>query len=277
MAVLFAALASVLFGAADFMGGVAARRAPAASIVFASHLAGLAVAVLAVPLFGGDAGPADLLWGAAGGLSGAWALVIFYHGLATTRVAVIAPVAAVVGTMLPVLFGLWTGERPAALDWAGVVVAFPAFLLLGSGEGPTGRATTRRAVVLGILVGIGFGCFSIFLSRTAPGSGMWPLVPTRAASLVAIAVCAPLLRMPLLPPRRIRPFAGLIGAIDMSANVLFLLAIRRGLLSLVSVVMALYPAVTVVGARLVFGEQIHRPQMVGLGLAAISVSLIAVG
>jgi drug/metabolite transporter (DMT)-like permease len=277
MAVLLAAFSSVLFGAADFMGGVAARRAPAVSIVFASHLAGLAVVAVSIPLFGGEAEPGDLLWGAAAGVSGAWALAIFYHGLANTRVAVIAPVAAVVGTMLPVLFGLWTGERPAALDWAGVAVAFPAFLLLGSGHGPAGRTTTRQAAVLGVLVGIGFGLFAIFLSQTDPASGMWPLAPARVASLAVIALGAPLLRTPLLPETAILPFAALVGVIDMAANVLFLLAVRRGLLSLVSVVIALYPAVTVIGARLVFDERIHRLQLLGLALAAISVSLLAAG
>jgi len=277
MAVLLAAFSSVLFGTADFMGGVAARRASAVSIVFASHLAGLAVVAASIPAFGGEAGPDDLLWGAAAGASGAWALALFYHGLATTRVAVIAPVAAVVGTMLPVLFGLWAGERPAAAAWAGVAVAFPAFVLLGSGHGTAGRAATRRAATLGVLVGVGFGLFSIFLSRTGADSGMWPLVPARAASLAAIAVGAPFLRAPLLPPAAILPFAALVGTIDMSANILFLLAVRRGLLALVSVVIALYPAVTVIGARLVFRERIHRPQVAGLALAAVSVSLIAVG
>jgi drug/metabolite transporter (DMT)-like permease len=277
MAVLLAALSSVLFGAADFMGGVAARRAPAVSIVFASQLAGLAVVAVSIPVFGGEARPADLLWGAAAGVSGAWALAAFYHGLATTRVAVIAPVAAVVGTMLPVLFGLWTGERPAAAAWVGVAVAFPAFPLLGAGHGTAGRATARRAAVLGIVVGIGFGLFAIFLSRSDPASGMWPLAPARVASLAAIAVGAPLLGAPLLPQAGILRFAALIGVIDMSANILFLLAVRRGLLSLVSVVIALYPAVTVLGARLVFREPIHRPQIAGLALAAVSVTLIAAG
>jgi drug/metabolite transporter (DMT)-like permease len=277
MAVLLAACSSVLFGAADFMGGVAARRAPAVSIVFASHLAGLAVVGLAIPLFGGEAAPGDLLWGAAAGVSGAWALVIFYHGLATTRVAVIAPVAAVVGTLLPVLFGVAIGERPAPADWAGVAVAFPAFVLLGATGDEADRAVIRRGALLGILVGVGFGLFSILLSRTDPGSGMWPLAPARVASLAAVAVGVPFLRAPLLPAKGILPFAALVGVVDMSANVLFLLAVRRGLLSLVAVVIALYPAVTVIGARLVFRERIHRLQIAGLALAAVSVALIAGG
>jgi drug/metabolite transporter (DMT)-like permease len=130
---------------------------------------------------------------------------------------------------------------------------------------------------MGVLVGIGFGLFSIFLSRTGPDSGMWPLVPARVASLAAVAIGGLLLGLPLIPRAGVRAVAAFVGVIDMLANVLFLLAVRRGLLSLVAVVIALYPAVTVIGARLVFREPIYRSQLAGLALAAASVSLIAAG
>lgn len=279
MPVLFAAVASAMFGVADFIGGVATRRAAAVSVVVGSQLAGLVVVAVAAPLAGGTAGRADLMWGAAAGLSGAGAIAAFYHAIATTRVGVAAPVGAVVSTLLQVVFGLAVGERPAPIAWLGVALALPAVVLITAGgdRSDAGRAVTRRALVLGTVTGIGFGLFGVFISRTGDDTGLWPLLGARGASILLMAAVAIWLGRPLLPGRAVAGMAAVAGSMDMTANVFYLLSIRRGLLSLVSVVLSLYPAVTLLLARSVLGERVVVVQGAGLILAVAGVSLIAVG
>jgi len=279
---LLAAFASVTFGVADFVGGFASRRVAAVTVVAGSQLVALVAIVAAAPLFSDGAPPAsDLAWGFGAGMAGAVALAVFYHALATTRIGVAAPVAAVVSTLAPVLFGIITGERPAPLAWVGMLLALPAVLLLpASGrehvDDPSGTRG-QRAAYLGAIAGLGFGMFGILISRTASESGMWPLAGARIGSLALMAILVPLVKVRFLPDRAAWPTVAAAGILDMSANMLFLIAVRQELLSLVAVIMSFYPVSTMLLARIVFGERTVRRQLAGLALAAVAVTLIALG
>jgi drug/metabolite transporter (DMT)-like permease len=251
----------------------------AVTVVAGSQAVALVAIVAAAPLFS-DGAPAvaDLAWGFGAGMAGAVGLAVFYHALATTRIGVAAPVASVVSTLVPVVFGIMTGERPAPLAWVGMLLALPAMLLLpASGSADPSGARGHRAAYLGAVAGFGFGMFGILISRTASESGMWPLAGARIGSLALMAVLIPLMRARFLPRRDAWPTIAAAGILDMSANVLFLIAVRRELLSLVAVIMAFYPASTMVLARIVLGERTVRRQLAGLALAAVAVTLIAVG
>jgi len=277
MPLFLAGLASLTFGIADFAGAVAARRAHTVTVVLGSHVVAFALVLAAAPLFGGGAPPAaDLGWGVLGGVAGSIGLAVFYHALATTRVGVAAPMASVVGTLVPVVFGIAVGERPEALAWVGMVLALPAmvFLPATSSADPHGRAG-HRAALLGAVAGLGFGLFGIFISRTGASSGLWPLASARVGSLVLMVILAGTMRVPRLPTDRAQWVpATTAGVLDITANVFFLLAVREELLSLVAVIMAFYPASTILLARLVFGERTVARQAVGLGFAAAAVTLI---
>lgn len=279
MPLLLAALASVTFGVADFVGGFASRRTAAVTVVAGSQAVALVAIVAAAPLFSDGAPPlADLAWGFGAGLAGSVGLAVFYHALATTRIGVAAPVASVVSTLVPVVFGIVTGERPAALAWVGMVLALPAMLLLpASGSADPSGTRGHRAAFLGAVAGFGFGLFGILISRTAAESGMWPLAGARIGSLALMAVLVLSMRERYLPRRDAWPTVATAGILDMAANVLFLIAVRRELLSVVAVIMSFYPASTMVLARMVFGERTVRRQLAGLALAAVAVTLIAVG
>jgi drug/metabolite transporter (DMT)-like permease len=278
MSLLLAGLASIMFGTSDFMGGVATRRVPAVTVVIGSQIAGLAFVLSMAPLAGGQPIGADVLWGAAAGASGAGALAVFYHALATTRVGVATPVAVVVAAAVQVTFGVVVGERPETLAWVGVALAVPAIVLITSSRGADRafRSSTQHALELGVLAGIGFGLFGVFISRTADTSGLWPLVGARGASISLMIIVAMAVGCPLVPGGRTAPLAGLVGVMDMASNVLFLLALRQGFLSLTSVIMSMGPAATLTLARGVFKERIVAVQAVGLGIAAVGVSLIAI-
>lgn len=279
MAILLAVLASAMIGGADFLGGLTARRVPAATVVVTSHLSGLAL-VLAVAPFTGAEGPAaaDVGWGAAAGTGGAIGLVLLYHALATTRIAVAAPAAALTGAIAPVAFGVLTGERPEPLAWSGVVLAIPALMLIPSGRGVDGEVLARsgRALAVGAAAGVAFGFFGIFLSRAGDASGLWPLVGARTASIPAISLLALGTRRPLLAAPPGLWWALGVGLVDMTANILFLAALQRGLLSLVIVITSLYPGFTILLARFVLEEEIARRQIAGLALAAAGIILISV-
>jgi drug/metabolite transporter (DMT)-like permease len=267
-----------MVGGADFLGGMTARRAPAATVVVTSHLSGLALVLVAAP-FASAGGPVaeDLGWGALAGAAGAIGLVLLYHALATTRIAVAAPAAALTGGVVPVVFGVMMGERPASVAWFGVALALPALLLIPSGRDLGGRVLLHsgRALAIGAAAGVAFGFFGIFLSRTGDASGLWPLVGARLASIPAIALLALGTRRPLVASPPALWWALAVGLVDMGANILFLAALQRGLLSLVVVITSLYPGFTIVLARFVVHEEMTRRQLVGLALAAAGIVLIS--
>ena len=279
MSVILASLSALCYGAADFSGGYASRATKVHAVLFWSQLVGLAAAALASPLVGPN-GPslADLGWGAAAGLSGVLGLAALYHGLARTVVAVVSPAAAVVGAAVPLLFGVLSGERPGVAAWVGVVAAVPALLLLTTSRAQgTDRKAVRRAALIGVAAGGAFGAFFIMISRPAPAAGLWPLVAARVASLAALLGYASLGARPLRLERPGAAAALAAGALDMAANVLFVLAARAGLLSVATVVTSLYPAPTVLLARLFLGERLTAGRVAGMLLALAAVALMSAG
>lgn len=279
MAVVLALLGAVVYGAADFAGGLASRRTAALAVVFCGQLASvvlLAVLLVAVP---GRVDAVSIAWGAAAGLSGALALLLFYRSLAVGAMTVVAPLTAVMAAVVPVVAGVALGERPSPLALAGVVLAVAAVVLVGAEEGrlPGVRMLRGPGVAGALLAGSGFGLLFVLLSRSAEDSGFWPLAGARAASLLLLGVVALLAGRSVLA-RGASPLLVVgSGVGDMAANLLFVLASRIGLLSVVGVLLALYPAGTVLLAVLVLRERLHPVQLAGLGVATAGVVLIAVG
>jgi drug/metabolite transporter (DMT)-like permease len=271
------ALASAAaFGTADFLGGLASRRASALLVTLAAHLAGLVVVLPVVLLLRAPVDPASLAWGAASGVCGCAGAVVFFRALASGAMAAAAPVTAIVSASLPVLAGVLLGERPAARAWLGVVAGLLAVGVISRGGGPSARMD-RRTLGLAVAAGVGFGLFFICLSRASHASGLWPLLGARVGSLSLLGVVVLTGRMPW----RAKPAAirmGVIsGTVDMAANALFLLATRQGELALVAVLASLYPAATVLLALIVLRERLRTSQLAGVGLALVAVGLIASG
>jgi drug/metabolite transporter (DMT)-like permease len=277
MSLALAALAALCYGAADFSGGVAARKGSLLAALLVSQAAG-AVLALAFLLVSAPAAPApaDLAWGLAAGLFGVLGLAALYRGLATSLVALVSPTAAVIGAALPVAAGLLAGERPSGTALVGTALCLPAVALLSweRGDGSS-RQAARRALLYGVLAGIPIGAFFVALSRTSPGSGLWPLVAARAASVPLLLAATLATRRGSAAPRAaLAPALG-AGLADMAANILFLLASRGGLLSLVAVITSLYPAPTAILAAVVLRERIPATRVAGLGLAVAGMAFIA--
>ena len=278
MAVLLAGLSALMYGAADFCGGMAARKAPLPAVLASSQAVGLVVAAVASLAFGFHlTAPSDLAWGALAGVSGAAGIAALYYALATTVVAVASPLAAVTGAVIPVLLGVAAGERPGSLAWVGIGMGVFAIALLTAGPSKSPREReVRRAALLGVLAGLGFGLFFFSVSRTSHASGLWPLVAARVATVSLVVLFAVAARRPLRLSKASLPMVLLSGGLDMGANIAFLLASRSGMLSISAAVAALYPGPTVILAWILLKERVTAPRVVGLALALAGVALISV-
>jgi drug/metabolite transporter (DMT)-like permease len=298
MAVVLSLLAAVVYGTADFGGGLASRRAPAVQVALVSQVFGLVILVPLVVTADGWDGSA-FLWGLGAGFFGGLAVTAFYRALAGGRMSVVAPVSAVTAVGIPVLWAVVAGDRPAPVQVAGIVVAFAAIVLVSQeraeapapvGEGPTPHAahvdevgeerrrlSPRAAVLLALLSGVLFAPLFLFYDQAGDGAVPWALVGARAASLPTLLVIAGATRTSLRPDRRLLPLLAGVGLFDMLANVLIVLAFRHGLLSVVAVISSLYPAMTVVLARVVLQEHLRRIQVAGLWSALAAIALISAG
>lgn len=271
MPVFLAALAALSWGTADFIGGLASRQAPARSVVVYSQLVGLGMAALGAPLLGGDPTPLDFIWGGAAGLLGSFGLVALYTALAGGKISVVAPVSGVISAGVPLLFGLLIGERPASTAVAGMVVALVAIWLVSAGED-----LAASGVGLALVSGAGFAGFAIVIGQTSDTSGVWPLIPARASSILLIVAFSLLTSGSIRPPRKVGGLVAASGLGDMVANMLFLTASHLGLLSIAAVVSSMFPAPTVLLGRFVLHEQVRPAQWVGLALALVAVALISI-
>jgi drug/metabolite transporter (DMT)-like permease len=276
VAVLLALGCAVVYGASDFLGGLASRRTSVFGVVAFSQLAGLVALVALLPWLGGRVGPADLGWGAAAGVAGAAGLVVFFRTLARGVMSVVAPVTAVTAAAVPVLVGLAGGDRIDLWAALGILLALAAVVLVSAEGGLSALRTARPASVPpALLAGSMFGLFFVLLDRTSDDTGLTPLVTARLAS-VALAVGIALVgRKPMRASRPAVPLVVASGIGDMSANALFLLATQQpGQLAITGVLASLYPVSTVVLAQVVLRERLAAAQMAGLGTAVAAVVLI---
>jgi len=274
--VFLGGLASLFWGVGDFLGGEGAKRAPAASVVLWAGVVSFPVVTLVALLIGGVVSSIDIALGAAAGAGGAVGLVFLYAGLGKGQAAAVAPASGALTGIFPVLVAVLSGERPSVLAWIGVGIAIPAIILSSwvaeSGEVPYG------GLWYGIVAGLGFGSYTILINMTGEASELLPLIPARAATMVVVGLVA----MSGLwkvggfstVPKKIVIGSGLF---DVGANITLLLGLRFGSLALVSVSASMFPAVTVVLARVVNHEHLRARQVLGISLTLVAITAVALG
>ena len=289
------------WGAGDFSGGLATRRAPVFTVAAVSKLAALATMLIfawaraeripAVPA---------LAWAGTAGLAGALGLVSLYQALAVGVMGIAAPVSALVAAAMPVVFAALSEGLPTAWQLAGFGLALVAVWFVSRPAGPALVRDRRRprGLRLATLAGLGFGAFYIFISKARTDSVFWPLAASQLITLVAVLAAAGALalarRAPGRPARGGKGQAGgrdgaastpspvlqavllmlLAGALDGGGNAFFLLAEHAGRLDVAAVLASLYPASTVVLARVVLNERVSPTQAVGIVAALASIPLI---
>jgi drug/metabolite transporter (DMT)-like permease len=279
VAVVLSLLSALAYGVSDFLGGVFSKRSGPWRTAVVGQTSSTACTAVAALLVAGSPVGSDWVWAVVGGAGSGVGAAFLYRGLAGGRMSVVAPLSAVVCALLPVAVGLVTGDRPSALAFAGIVVAFPAIALVSRvvEEDAAAQAAHRGGVADGLLAGVGFGVLFVALGQMGDDAGLWPLTLAQGAAAVTVVVLASALREAWVPRDRLAWRALLMGPLGATATTMFLLATREGLLSVVSVISSLYPATTVLLATLVLKERIQAWQGVGLALAATAVTFVALG
>lgn len=294
MVTIFALAAALLYGSADFLGGVATRHARVLAVLPLSAASGAVIVIVAALLSSQPLHSAGLAWGVAGGAVGGVGLIIFYAGLAAGPMSVVAPVSALMSTVLPVGVALADGERLNALQYAGGVVCLAAIILVSSAEsGKPAKAGLAsgirgwlaatgfhgRAVAYGLGAGTSFGLFFLFIRNAGQSGPVWPVAAARLAGLAVILIAAVATRTrPVLARASRRLLLATVGSgvLDASANICYVIATRHGLFGLAVVLTSLYPGITVLLARFTLGERMRLTQRAGLLLAGIGVVLVTI-
>jgi uncharacterized membrane protein len=276
MTVLLALASAAFYGCADFLGGFVSKRVPAAAVTVLSQVAGLPLLLILLVVVPVDAVTfRDVAFGAAAGLTGGLGLLALYAGLAVGRMAMVAPLTAIIAAGLPVAASLVSGQRPEALTLAGILLAIAAIPALAGGSANVKFRSPPSAVWLAVGAGVGFGVFFVLFSATSEAAGMWPLVGARATSIPALYLIARRGGRPFGFDAQTRNLAILTGGADMAANAFLLVAVQRGPLAVAATLASLYPGFTVLLARLVLGERFSGPQRIAVPLALAAIVLIA--
>jgi drug/metabolite transporter (DMT)-like permease len=270
--IIYGLLSALIWGAGDFFGGLATRRARPFSVVLVAEVSGallLAGAALAVrqPL----PQRVDLAWSGAAGILGAIGLLGLYTALSSGHMGVVAPISAVVAALVPIVVGAMLEGLPTPVQMLGFVTALAAVWLLSSGGE---SSLSARELRLALVAGLGFGCYFVLIDQAGHASAFWNLTFARSAAAVLLLGLMLAIRHPLLPPRDVLPINLLNGSLDAGGNLFFVLAAQAGRLDVASVLSSLYPGATVVLAWLVLGERLNRPQIIGVAAALLAIVLI---
>ncbi|MES2094802.1 MAG: EamA family transporter [Actinomycetota bacterium] len=286
LAVFVGVSAALIFGSADFAGGMAAKRISAVRVTAIGGLSGLVILLLALPLFPSVWSARAVLLGGVTGLTGAIAVVLLYACLAIGPMSILSPLTAVISAVVPVLAGVVRGERLNALGYGAIVVALVAVVLVGFVPERGALRPSPTALAMAVGAGALIGVFLILIDLTPDDSGLVPLVVSRAVNagvmFSAIGVGALWVRRRGAGDHSIDGWKpGLVlaivaGVIDAIANALLLLGLRLGELTIQSVLTALYPAGTIILAAIMLRERIAPVQVVGLVLALAAAAMLAV-
>jgi len=276
LAIALALGAAVSYGIGDFLGGLSSRRAHVLTVLALSQLVGAAavavwVALAREPFLDSTAALAAM----AAGLCGAVGLAALYRGMAIGAMGVVAPISSIAAA-IPFGVGIAQGERPSTLQVLGAVVALGGLAMVS--RSPAGRSGGVAAGVgLALLAALGFGLYFVFLDIAAHDSVPWAVLTARlTSSALAVAVVLTI-GIAILPTRRLMPAVIAVGLCDTAANVLFALATTRGLVSVVSVLTSLYPAITVALAAVVLRERLAGAQLTGAAAVLAGAALITAG
>jgi drug/metabolite transporter (DMT)-like permease len=273
--VAFGLASAASWGAGDFSGGLATRRAPAAGVVIASQGVGIALLVV-LALATGEAVPSagQLGWAALAGANGAFGLLALYSALASGRMGIAAPISGVVGAVVPVLVGMQIHGPPGMIRLAGFAMALVGVWLL-TAAGGSAQGARSRELVLPFLAGVSFGLFLVFIHRAGGAGILWPLTTARGTSIAVLVAIGLLTRTLRLPGRSAFALTALAGLLDTGGNAFFVLAAQAGRLDVAGVLSSLYPAATVVLACLLLGERLTGRQAAGAVATLVAIACVS--
>ena len=265
--------AAVSWGAADFSGGIATRQSNVFSVVVIAHATGLLFMLLLAllsrePMLSAT----SLLWGLAAGAAGGAGLACLYKALAIGKMGLTAPLSAVITALVPLAFSFGTQGLPRRGQLFGFVMAVVSIWLIAR---QSGAANGSAGLGLAVAAGVGFGGFLLFIKFAGAQAVFCPLAAARTASLILMIAIIAAGRGEWRLARGTLWYVLLAGVLDSGANALYVAATQRGRLDVAAVLSSLYPASTVLLARVVLKERLSRLQSAGIATALVAVALIA--
>ncbi len=276
LAIALALGASLSWGFGDFFGGLKSRTLHVLTVLVLSQVVGMAGALTwAVASGDGFPGWSATALAVAAGASGCLGIATLYRGMAIGAMGIVAPVSAV-AAVIPFTVGIASGERPSVLQVSGILLAL-AGVAVASREPAHKGGGRADGIGLALLAALGFGLYFVFADRAADESVPYAVATARGASLLLALVAALVVGASLRPGRVHWPALALVGLCDVGANMLFSLATTRGYLSIVSVMSALYPVVTVALAAIVLHERVSATQRLGVAGALAGAAMITAG
>jgi drug/metabolite transporter (DMT)-like permease len=277
----FSVTAVFLWGASDFAGGFACRRSNAFVLTAFSHLCALVwMSVIAFASHASLPDRTSIFWAILAGSIGGFALAIFYGALAQGQMGLSAPIAALLGAAIPTMVDIALQGAPSRWSLMGFALAILAIWLITRPDAAANDASTEhrppKGVAAAALAGVGFAGFYLCIHQ-ATGSPIWGSAITRIGSFTATAVAVLATRAPLRLDRPAIALGFVAGSLDVTGTASFIFASEHGRLDEAVVITSLYPAITVLLARLVLKEHFSRWRFVGLLAALAAVPLIAGG
>lgn len=277
---------ALVYGAADFLGGLAARRISAILTTAIGALTGLVLLALALPILGGTWSTEALVLGGLSGVVGAIAIGLLYASLAIGPMSILSPLTAVVSAIVPLTAGLLRGETFGPVGLIAIALALVAVVLVGFVPEKGAVRPSLKGILMAVGSGTAIGVFLIVIDLTPDDSGLVPLLANRVVNATIMFAIVGLIalraRMRSVASPEPRPvwrtalaLAIGCGVLDVTANVGLLIGLRLGELSVLSVLAALYPAGTIILAAIVLKERIAPVQYVGLALALTASAMLA--
>ena len=273
-AAALALAAAASWGVGDFFGGLKSRSLNPVAILIVAQPIGLTLLGVWVAVRGQGPPGSAVLWACLAAVLGTTGLIAFYRGMAAGALSIVAPIAGA-GATIPVIWGLAGGDRPSGYQELGFAAALVG-VVLASFERRPEAARLAAGVGWAAIAMLAFGAYYIPMHAASHGDFLWAAFVFRLTSTTLIAAAWLVLR----PPRARRadlPVLASIGVLDTGGNVFFAAASAKGLVSVVAILASLYPVVTVLLARAVLHERVHRSQELGIALALAGIVLISAG
>jgi len=277
---------ALVYGFADFFGAIASRKISSIVVTAVSGIVGFFFLLTMIPFFGATFSRDAIIAGIAAGFASAIGITALYASLAIGPISIISPLGAVLGAMVPLIFGFFIGDRFGPLGWLALALILVAVVLVGFIPGADVRLPSVKGLALAFVAGAGVGTILIVLKFSPTDSGLASVITMRVVStiLLILFVLATWMHLRRKGISKLKvSMAGkywwaviAAGIFDSSANIFFTLALRSGSLSVVSVLTALYPLGTIILARLILKERIGRVQMIGVLVALTGSAILAV-
>jgi drug/metabolite transporter (DMT)-like permease len=276
---------SLVYGFADFFGALASKKIKPVTVTFLAGLVGLGFVSIMSLIFGATFSPGAWFWGIAAGFAAAIGMTALYAALAIGPISVVSPLSAVVSAIVPMIVGFFLGERFSPIGFGAIAAIVVAVFLVGFVPGDDVRLPSTRALILGIIAGVGIGVVLICVDQAPSDSGLAPVILLRgmSAAMLGIFTLTAFMRARGVKQEKREPIpakywisVALAGIFDASANIFFLTGMRLGSLTVVSVLTALYPLGTIILARIFLKERLAKTQQLGIMIALLSSAILAV-